>query len=165
MFKTFSATKLDVATQRICPANVATEMLTKSSGRQIMFAMGDWVAAVSAVALLLDGLLYRSFHDNGEVAAVTMLICLMGFAFKFYTVYQRFDFDECSKHDYEEIFKLRQSYAAADEYVNAIRKTGRDWVSNYEYRAIQNYHEDQVREVYVKKAEDEFSSAKKKALS
>lgn len=182
-----SVPKIDVTTKRIYPVELATQLLSKSRMRRILFTAGDGAALVSSVVLFLDGLIYGSLHNQFDqspisvggsmdppydglntsttIATVILVLGLLGYVFNFYTKYKRFDFAECSKYDYEEIIKLRKAYAHVDEYVNAIRLTGRDWVSNYEYRAIQTYHDASVRAEWKKQAENELSSVKKKALS
>lgn len=144
---------LDIPTKKVFPREIAEYFLEHHERRNSIEKIADFVVGTTLAVLVLDIIisimLGMVFHENRDylVASIGVgVLCLIGIAWSIYIYKGRYDFKECDDYHYGKISFYKQEHREISAYTEAIKESGRDWISNYEYREIELFVDAKKRE-------------------
>lgn len=152
----FQKVEVDVLSGKIFPLRSANKFKENITHREYIYQASPWILFISlvifAVNLIVTYQNLDKFHSDVtvQVAALSFgFLSLISFAWSLYIAFFSFyDFQECSNGEYATIAEYKKTDPVLKAFTDAIRSSGRNWISNYEYYAIAEY-------VLLKRNEDQ----------
>lgn len=155
----FEKVDLDVVECKVFPLDLANNFRENSKRRNSFAQAAIPVMVISCFALVADVvaflLLNRLVSDlDATPFLIIGILSALNISLSSVVNKSHFHFDECNPKCYQEISKWKAEHKAISTYVEAIKASGRDWICNYEFRAMHVYINEMAKKKDLELARD-----------